>query len=310
MLIVGLWTTFNLVIAGVALGVVAERREPDRFPRLAVQRKGTLTTGSGPGGGGGGGGRPIPVEIHSVSAGGCSLRAVAGGAALAGLALEASCSLVVEPLEGRRQQGAMTLQLVHRTAMPDGTSLGFALVDATPAASLALADLMYGDPGAMLRFIQRRRSHMNLLRGMAQFFTWSVTQPVRAFRHLLPTQAKTLPPAGMIATPAPAAAVEMAELALRIAPVEQAEAAATPSAAPMTATETQGSAAPVDALDALAALFDADAAPAFVAPVASVPSTPPVIVPADWMHALLALADKTAKAPDAVVAKSSSSIAA
>ncbi len=55
MLIVGLWTTFNLVIAGVALGVVAERRQPDRFPRLAVQRRGFVHMGGGGGGNGGGG---------------------------------------------------------------------------------------------------------------------------------------------------------------------------------------------------------------------------------------------------------------
>jgi cellulose synthase (UDP-forming) len=36
MLVVGLWNTFNMVIAGVALGCVAERRQPDRHPRLRV----------------------------------------------------------------------------------------------------------------------------------------------------------------------------------------------------------------------------------------------------------------------------------
>ena len=45
MLIVGLWTTFNLIIAGAALGVVCERREPDRFPRLTIDRTGLLTIG-------------------------------------------------------------------------------------------------------------------------------------------------------------------------------------------------------------------------------------------------------------------------
>src|SRR3954452_11977601 len=34
-----------MVIAGVALGCVAERKQPDRHPRLAIDRRGMLTIG-------------------------------------------------------------------------------------------------------------------------------------------------------------------------------------------------------------------------------------------------------------------------
>src|SRR3954452_10181142 len=58
MLVVGLWNTFNMVIAGVALGCVAERKQPDRHPRLAIDRRGMLTVD----------GAAIPVAIENVSA--------------------------------------------------------------------------------------------------------------------------------------------------------------------------------------------------------------------------------------------------
>ncbi len=324
MLIVGLWTTFNLVIAGVALGVVAERRQPDRFPRLAIQRRGFVHTGgngggggggggnggggNGGGGGGGGGGGRIPVEIHSVSAGGCSLREVSGGA-LAGMALEACCNLTVAPLDGRSQQASMTLQLVHRTPSSEGASLGFAFVEATPAASLALADLMYGDPGAMQRFIQKRRTHMNLLRGILQFSSWSVTQPVRAFSHLLPIKRAGEQPVALATTAAPVqiqAAVESSPVRAT-APV-MVTAPLSTILAPMVVAS---SLVAESTADPLASLFEAEVEPMPAAATAVDASPLPAIVPADWMQALLALADKTRQqAPDAVLDAPSSSIAA
>ncbi len=89
MLIVGLWTTFNLAIAGVALGVVAERREPDRFPRLAIDRRGLLTSGAA----------TTPVSIRSVSAGGCALR-FAENEGVPTFAAGTAFTLSVQPLDG------------------------------------------------------------------------------------------------------------------------------------------------------------------------------------------------------------------
>ena len=90
MLIVGLWTSFNLVVAGVALGVVAERREPDRFPRLAIDRAGFVSLGT----------THTPVTITSVSAGGCAMRFADEADVPAGLLDEARCSLSVVPAHG------------------------------------------------------------------------------------------------------------------------------------------------------------------------------------------------------------------
>ena len=173
MLIVGLWTSFNLVIAGAALGVVAERREPDRFPRLAIDRAGTLALD----------GRAAPVTIHSVSAGGCSLRVA--DAALAGtLAVGTRASLDVVPVGGAART-PLTIDLVHATPEKGATTFGFSFVAMTPGAYMTLADLMYGDPGAILRFQTSRRAHKSLLAGSWQFLKWGVGEPPRAIAHLL-----------------------------------------------------------------------------------------------------------------------------
>ena len=67
MLVVGLWALFNLLIAAAALGVVAERRELRRHPRLAVSRRSSVCFD----------GHTADATIVNVSAGGCAIRVAA-----------------------------------------------------------------------------------------------------------------------------------------------------------------------------------------------------------------------------------------
>ena len=64
LLVVGGWNVFNLIIAGLALGCVSERRERRVQPRLEVNRAATLTIG----------GETIRAVIEDVSQGGVRLR--------------------------------------------------------------------------------------------------------------------------------------------------------------------------------------------------------------------------------------------
>jgi hypothetical protein len=170
MLIVGLWTCFNLIVAGVALGVVAERREPDRFPRLAIARRGHLTLGE----------TTLPVAIDSVSAGGCAIRLERGPSVLDTAILGTSARLAVEPLGGQAPRAPLDLTLVHRTPVDGAIALGFGFVGMRPDTYMSLADLMYGDPGAMTRFLAKRRGHRNLVRGTLRFIAWGLREPFRA----------------------------------------------------------------------------------------------------------------------------------
>ncbi len=273
MLIVGLWTTFNLAIAGVALGVVAERREPDRFPRLAIDRHGLLTSGE----------TTAPVAIRSVSAGGCAVRFAEG--AVPAFAADAPCTLSVLPLAGEAAHAPLMLDLVHATPDADGVTYGFSFGTMAAPGYAALADLMYGDPGAMLRFQQKRRSHKNLVVGSLTFLYWGVTEPVRALSYL------RRKPTGTAVAAVPATAIEPvvaleATVAAEAAPVfvPAIELAAVIPVAVATAPSPAVVAGDAIVAPVLDEDFDALAATLAMAPV-EIP-----IVPADWMQAMLRLA--------------------
>lgn len=173
MLIVGLWNGFNLIMAGVALGAVAERRQPDRHPRLAVDRRGLLEIG----------GERAPVEIETVSTGGCRLRLV-GETPPAGLrkAEQVEARLIVDPVGGLTEGRSLPLLV---GAMDDGGRHGCAFGVMQPEEYFVLADLMYGDAEALERFLARRRKHKSILVGTLQFLWWGLIEPIRAFAYLL-----------------------------------------------------------------------------------------------------------------------------
>ena len=62
MLVVGLWNFFNLLTAGASLGVCAERRQLERTPSLAIDRRGVLSLS----------GHSVDVAIERVSADACT----------------------------------------------------------------------------------------------------------------------------------------------------------------------------------------------------------------------------------------------
>ena len=267
MLIVGLWTTFNLIIAGAALGVVCERREPDRFPRLAIDRTGLLAVG----------GETARVTLHSVSAGGCALRFAEASPVAVLLAEATSCTLAVIPLDGSDMHAPMTLELVHATDSTDTTAYGFSFAAMNPGSYLALADLMYGDPDAILRFLTSRRAHKNLFAGSWQFLRWGVLEPLRASGYvaqaakamIVARRAKLVPAETVTAEPVLVEATAV-DVLVEIAPIEV-------FAAPLVAIE------PV----ATETAFDFDSLAAELADAAA-PDHHDMM--ADWMSALLTLA--------------------
>lgn len=170
MLVVGLWTGFNLLVAGVALGAVAERKQADRHPRLAIARRGRLIVA----------GHTVPVSIENVSAGGC---AVVVEAMPKELNLEAGATtglLAVEPLPGNPQRAAVAVRLTRAARSGEGARCGLAFTALAIGDYPAVAELMYGDAGAIQRFLEGRRKPIGLIRGSARFALWGVTEPFRA----------------------------------------------------------------------------------------------------------------------------------
>jgi cellulose synthase (UDP-forming) len=176
MLVVGLWALFNLVIAGAALGVVAERRELRRNPRLVVKRRGQVCFDF----------YTADASIENVSVGGCAIRvAAAGFVERAARTATSRGRLTIDGVGG--DAGAQALDVVWSRTERDGNSviIGLKFAVRSPADYLVLADLMYGDAGALAKFLAKRRKHMGILRGSAVFLRWGVCEPARAFTYML-----------------------------------------------------------------------------------------------------------------------------
>lgn len=168
MLVVGLWCLFNLVIAGAALGVVAERRRTEACPSLPTARPARLALGA----------ETFAVTVERAASDACVLRR-GDGAAWAARPVAAG-TLTLEPVPGRP---ALAPLAVTGTAAPGGEYLTVSLGALTPGASFALADLIYGDPAPLRAFLAGRRRHENLLTGSLRLLRWGLGEPVRAFAY-------------------------------------------------------------------------------------------------------------------------------
>eukprot|EP01035_Chromulina_nebulosa_P055626 gene55626-76235_t len=168
MLVVGLWSATNLVIAGAALGVVAERRQTEVSPTLPVKRTGTLCFD----------GARIDVDITRVSAAGCRVAITGLGSLDPKFSSTAVGQLLVTTLDGRPQPAAFDVRLDPGATTLDGHALLFESLRLDQYFSLA--ELMYADGGAMQRFLDARRHRKSFIKLSLQFVVWGCQGPVRA----------------------------------------------------------------------------------------------------------------------------------
>jgi cellulose synthase (UDP-forming) len=200
MLVVGLWALFNLLIAAAALGVVAERRELRRHPRLAVSRRSSVCFD----------GHTADATIVNVSAGGCAIRV-------------AAADFIESPMHVDKSQGRLailgadghvvmrTLDVNRTRAERDGETVIIGLkFSLKPADYLVLADLIYGDADALMKFLTKRRKHMGILRGTMLFLRWSACEPFRAFYYLFAGYRQSMVARPGAAAPAAKSAMRMA----------------------------------------------------------------------------------------------------
>ena len=194
MFIVGLWNTFNLIMAGVALGAVSERKQPDRHPRLTIKRKGALEVGE----------EKIAVEIANVSAGGCALRLLDEMPAALLEAEDTKARLRIEPIGD--MVGDHSLPLIFRRAAGDDGLYGCEFDTMQAEEYFALADLMYGDSDALPRFLETRRKHKSIWTGTGQFMWWGVVEPFRALSYAFRSKPAEEPAPDVAPTPEAATA--------------------------------------------------------------------------------------------------------
>ena len=174
MLVVCLWNTFNMILAGVALGAVAERKQPDRHPGLGVQRQGVLLFA----------GRRFPVDVKDVSAGGCAIATRDDIETEFGLVKGAKARLEIVAVCERAKGFTLPLTLARANTQNGLHRYAFEFEDLDSQGYFALADLMYGDSEAIPRFLATRRAHKDIFRGTMQFIRWGLFEPVRSFAYL------------------------------------------------------------------------------------------------------------------------------
>lgn len=174
MVVVGAWNTFNMLIAGAALGSVAERKQPDRHPRLGIARKGLLHVD----------GKSVPVMVDNVSAGGCALRVLEGADTVDLRPGETHARIWVEPMGEIVKQETLPVVLRQSNLMNGDMQYGFEFEELKPDEYYVLADLMYADSEALPRFLRSRRKHKNVFAGTWQFMFWGFVEPFRAFAYL------------------------------------------------------------------------------------------------------------------------------
>lgn len=177
-LVVGCWNTFNLMLAGAALGAVAERAQPDRHPRLPINRQGIFTLGE----------RKFPVQIVDVSAGGCRLQSTWEMPGNAVSTDEQYGELVIKPvghmLNRLKSARSVKIKIVKVSAEKGKAEFRTEFHEMTPEQNFLLADLMYGDNKALEDYLGRRRVHQSIFNGTRQFIWWGLSEPVRAFHYV------------------------------------------------------------------------------------------------------------------------------
>ncbi|MGU3287660.1 UDP-forming cellulose synthase catalytic subunit [Methylobacterium mesophilicum] len=185
MLVVGLWNGFNLITAGAALGVAAERAQTERMPSLAVDRRAVLTLN----------GLAVDVAVERISGERCRIRMDA----IVPMRRSTDSNvgaLSVPPREGLAShvaRAAIPVRLTGMTAAGEETVCELDFERLPTDAYFVLAELMYSDADAMARFQQRRRKHKNLLAGSLQFVLWGIVGPARAAACLLKGRAAEQP---------------------------------------------------------------------------------------------------------------------
>jgi cellulose synthase (UDP-forming) len=272
MLIVGLWNAFNIMIAGAALGAVAERKQPSRHPRLRIDRKGILVIG----------GIKVPVMIEDVSTGGCAVHPLVETPNLRWENGVTRGRLAIKPIG--RFVADRTLPVILRQKMPgeNGNRYGLEFETMQPREYYVLADLMYGDQSALSGFLAKRRGHKDLFRGTLQFVRWGITEPLRAIAYAM------MPPPAPQPSEATATAAASDIISDWLRPAQGMRALPPPSQ-PAMETARQ----PDVAYDAMKSMMDEANKASEPERLAELAAQSDVQVPSKWLRLILEMADGT-----------------
>lgn len=176
LVVIGAWNVFNTVMAGLALGVVSERRERRKIQRLDASRHASLLIGD----------LELPVVVKDASVGGLKVQLGGGdgrqfGQLLAPGRYRATIRINSETRAPLMAQVAIT----SATSADDSRMLGLRFVGNSADRYRIIADVAYADLSAMRDVRAARQNRQSLVIGTARTLVWSAREAIRGIFFLL-----------------------------------------------------------------------------------------------------------------------------
>ena len=164
--VVGVWSGLNLVLTGIALGAVSERRERRSMPRVASQVKASLVVD----------GQDVPVVIDDMSFGGLRVRALG----VLRLPTRAMAILRVADAEGGPVLETPVTAAGRRT-LDDGLGFGLKFFGSQGDRFRIIAKVVFSDIAPVYARRSSRYRQLGLAAGTAMFVWWWGSQTARGF---------------------------------------------------------------------------------------------------------------------------------
>lgn len=176
-LIVGLWNFLNLVIAGLALGVVSERRERRRMPRISHGSHRAAIVYENV---------EIPALVTDISGGGFKIRP--RGELPAGFGAGRQ-TIVRVPLQARIGEEAdvldVSVQVANAGRDQDGRYFGLKFIGDGEERYRMVASMLYADLDPLGSSRAKRRMRRFLPLFLVRVAAWSVGQTVRGVSYAM-----------------------------------------------------------------------------------------------------------------------------
>ena len=171
-LVVAGWNLFNLILAGCALGVVAERRERASSRRFKIQRRCEIGVE----------GQWLPASIEDVSVGGAQVHVYGGDPSVMTTGRSACLRFTLHDKDDME-----TLPIAIRQVERAGALfiLGCQYQPADLSDHRQIADLIFANSDQWSQFLQGRRRNPGLIRGTIIFLGVALYQTYRGLFYLL-----------------------------------------------------------------------------------------------------------------------------
>ncbi|VVT14764.1 UDP-forming cellulose synthase catalytic subunit [Rhizobium sp. EC-SD404] len=169
--VVGAWNLLNLVMAGAALGVVAERRERAATRRVQINRRCEFGAGD----------IWVPATIEDVSVNGARVR-VSGQGALASVDT-GQASIRFTP-HWSTEPEILPVIIRNKDREGDAVAIGCSFVRMQTVHHRMIADLIFANADQWTHFQASRRRNPGVLLGTAWFLRLALYQTIRGITYL------------------------------------------------------------------------------------------------------------------------------